>query len=362
MLTPRADLGGACPRTIALEHRGHLGWDMQDRCDQWSLLGECPPGLENSSAAYQYGGFGTHELVKYYDLVRELLWSSWEHLTEEAQAQTAGRRPEWLTAVDFLTTEVPRLEGIREAWLDGPDPECHGRIPRSIIERERARLPEGMSGRDAMHDPDCPCCQMIADMPGPSFWHLDGSGMDDDFAFDIYHATRADWEQERRRWEEHSRRFNAEWSERERLGVTNASSGVDGSPTIWSRSFNVADTADVPLGIRVFGVGCHLAELIVGLRAGADRDATPPETQRHIDQLNRDFGNLREILQSSDVSLADALIDPLLDRFAETLATVAADRPDLAPQCDALTNDFHKLLDPPPPEPSWNDNDSDVPF
>ena len=53
----------------------------------------------------------------------------------------------------------------------------------------------------------------------------------------------------------------------------------------------MGDTADVPLGIRVFGVGCHLAELIVGLRDGADRESTPPETQQRIDCLNRDFGN-----------------------------------------------------------------------
>jgi hypothetical protein len=26
---------------------------------------------------------------------------------------------------------------------------------------------------------------MMSEMSGPTFWHLDGSGMDDDFAFDI---------------------------------------------------------------------------------------------------------------------------------------------------------------------------------
>jgi hypothetical protein len=35
---------------------------------------------------------------------------------------------------------------------DKPDPELHGRTPRSIIARERARLPEGMSGHS--HDGD----------------------------------------------------------------------------------------------------------------------------------------------------------------------------------------------------------------
>ncbi len=72
LLTPRADLGGACPREIALDRHNHISRDIEDRCLHWSRLNECPPGLEPSSHAYRYGGFGTHELVKYYDLVRQL--------------------------------------------------------------------------------------------------------------------------------------------------------------------------------------------------------------------------------------------------------------------------------------------------
>jgi hypothetical protein len=358
LLTPREDLGGACPREIVLDGRDQLERDLQDRCQQWSLLDECPRGLEESSHSFRYGGFGTNELVMYYDLVRELLWSCWDQLTERARSP----RPEWLTAGDFLSTEIPRLEGTREAWLDTPDREFHSRTPRSIINRERARLPEGMSGHDAMVDPDCPCCQMMGEMSGPTFWHLDGCNMDDEFAFDLYRRTREEWEEERRGWEELGRRMDAERSERERLGVADSRSRADGSPTIWSRSVHVEDTADVPLGIRVFGVGCHLAELIVGLRAGTTRETTPQETQRQIDQLNRDFGNLRDILQSSDSSLTEALIDPVLDRFAETLAHVAMVRADLAPQCESLTNNLRKLLDPPHPEPTGDGDDDDLPF
>jgi hypothetical protein len=362
LLTPRADLGGACPREIALERHHHLECDMRDRCDQWSLLGTCPPGLKKSSYAFRHGGFGTHELVKYYDLLRELLWSCWEQLTE--QARSPGVAPPFgsLMASDFLTTEVPRLERVAEAWLDAPDLECHGRTPRSIIDRERARLPEEISGHDAMIDPDCSCCQMLAEMPGPGFWHLDGSGMDDEFAFDIHHRTREEWEEERRSWEEHSRRFNAEWTERERLGVTDSASREDGTPAIWSRSFVAEDAADVPLGIRVFGVGCQLAELIVDLREGTECETTPPESQKHIDRLNRDFGNLRELLQTSEPSLSEALIDPVLDRFVETLAMVAEARPELAPQCESLSEDLQRLLDPRPSRPIAGSSDFDVSF
>ncbi|MBW3543588.1 MAG: hypothetical protein KY476_25335, partial [Planctomycetes bacterium] len=68
LLTPRDDLGGACPRDIALERRDHVAWDLQDRATQWSLMDKCPPGLAESSRAFRYAGFGTHELVEYYNL------------------------------------------------------------------------------------------------------------------------------------------------------------------------------------------------------------------------------------------------------------------------------------------------------
>jgi len=362
MLTPRDDLGGACPRAIAFDRHDHIMRDLSDRCDHWSRLGECPRGLPESSHAFQYGGFGTHELVMYYDLVRHLLWSCWDRLTERSQSPAVGLRPEFFTVGDFLTTEVPRLESVREAWLDTPDHEFHRRTPRSIIARERARLPEVVSGHDAMIDPDCPCCQMLSEMPGPTFWHFDGSSMDDEFAFDIQGRTLEEWEEERRAWDEFGKRFDAAWAERERLGVTDPTPRVDGPSAIWSRSFSVKDSADVPLGIRVFGVGCRLAELIVGLRAGADRETAPPEAQRHMDQLNRDFGNLRELLHSSDSSLADALIDPVLQRFTDTLDAVATDRTDLALQCESLTDELQKLLNPPPAEETPDSGDPEIPF
>ncbi|MFL5243875.1 MAG: hypothetical protein ACJ8FY_17370 [Gemmataceae bacterium] len=358
LLTPRDELGGACPREIALKRHGHLTRDSQDRCEQWSMLGECPPGLEETSHAFRNGGFGTHELVMYYYLIRELLWSCWEQLTETARSANS----KFLAIGDFLGTEIPRLENVRETWLDAPNLEFHSRTPCSIIRRERARLPEGMSRHEAIVDADCPCCQMLADLPGPAFWHLDGCNMDDDFAFDIHRRTREEWEDEQRKWEEHSRRFNAEWAERERLGVTDSMARGDDSQAVWSRSFSVGDMADVPLGIRVFGVGCRLAEVITCLRENNPPEASSREAQAHIDQLNRDFGNLREILQNADSSLSDALLDPVLEHFAETLAAVARDRHDLAAQCDSLTNEFRRLLDPRPSEPSSPFGDSDIPF
>jgi len=362
LLTPRDDLGGACPRDVALERRNHLTWDLQHQCEHWSQLRQSPPGLNEASFAFRYGGFGTHELVLYYDLVRELLWSCWDRLVELEKNRSTTYGPESFTTADFLTSEVPRLESVRDDWLNAPAPDCHGRTPRSVVERERVRLPEVMSGHDAMIDADCPCCQMLADMPGPMFWHLDGCNMDDDFAFDISHRTREEWEAEQRKWEEHRKRFNAEWEERKRMGVVNSSFGDEGENSVWSSSFSVGDAADVPLGVRLFGLGGHLAELMVDLRGDAAGPTAAAESQHFIDQLNRDFGNLRELLQNSGPSLAEALIDPVIDCFAESLASVASANPALSAKCESLTTKLHSLLDVNPPEFNDEDNDSDLPF
>ena len=103
LLTPRSDLGGASPREVAMTQLGHLEWDLQDRCEQWSRLGECPRGLDKSSFAFRYGGFGTHELVEYYELVRALLRSSWDHL--------ASQTPETLSSVP--STQAPPTSSSR---------------------------------------------------------------------------------------------------------------------------------------------------------------------------------------------------------------------------------------------------------
>jgi hypothetical protein len=46
------------------------------------------------------------------------------------------------------------------------------------------------------------------------FWHLDGSSMDDEFAFSFY-KTREEWEAENRRREEFNKEFNRRWEERQ---------------------------------------------------------------------------------------------------------------------------------------------------
>lgn len=115
----------------------------------------------------------------------------------------------------------------------------------------------------------------------------------------------------------------------------------------------------MPLTIRLFGFGGHLAELIDAIRGGGE---TAPAVQHVIDRLNRDFGNLREILQSAEPSLAEAILQPVLDRFSESLAAVALARPDLSAKCESLTGRLGKLVGPDPSWSAWDSDDASNPF
>ncbi|MEX0703613.1 MAG: hypothetical protein WD069_16070 [Planctomycetales bacterium] len=346
LTTPRDDLRGRAPRDLLLERRDCIGWDLQHRQEQWSALGECPRGLDRDSAAFRFAGFGTHEIVTYYDLVRELVWSC-------RAAVAALPAAAQLTPGDFLTTEVPRLERLREERLDAPDPEFHGRTPRSIIDNERARVSETVSGEEAIIDPDCPLCAMAAELPGPAFWGLDGCNMDDEFAFS-FHRTRAEWDEEQREHAEFDRRWNEREAERKRLGLKYADEQPAASDAVWQRSFAAPETAETSCLMRLFGIGTNLAELIVDLKG-------PHEERELIDRLHRDFGNLREVAQSPDSERIDALLEPVLARFCETLDAAAAARPELEQKAADLERRVRRFADPPDEADDFEDWD-DVPF
>jgi hypothetical protein len=198
LLTPQEELHGRAPRDVLLDKRHHhIGMDVQWQQHHWSMLRRSPPAIPRESAAYRYAGFGTHEIVTYYDFVRDMIWEAVSRWRERAPDETA------------LPDEAEHLQRFRQDWLHEPNPEFHGRTPASIIDKERRRLPEKASGDEAVVDPDCPAGQMMGDEEqfGPAFWGLDGCNMDDDFAFS-FHRTREEWDAERRKWEEFNREFN----------------------------------------------------------------------------------------------------------------------------------------------------------
>src|SRR6185312_16046974 len=193
LVTTRSDLQGRTPREVLLEKMDFIDFDLHSRQLQWSFTGECPPSLLPTSHAYRYGGFGTHEVVIYYDLIRLLLSSCRERMRLEKDVS--------------VSDESARLAKIANAWLEAVSDEYQHKAPGLVIEWERKRIPLAMSGKDAMVDDDCPVCQAMAEDLGPYFWHLDGSAMDDEFEFS-FHKTKEDWEAERREWEEFSREYN----------------------------------------------------------------------------------------------------------------------------------------------------------
>lgn len=229
LMTPRADLRGKSPRQVLLEKQDFIDFDLHTRCLQWSELNEGPPCLPRESFAYRFAGFGTHEWVIYYDLVRRLLYclvfgsdSSSELQTDLAVAAdvcSMGTIQAVAEVTDASFSEelrrersvvmregplsIKMLERIQSVWMETPDSEPNGRSPANIIENERRRLPEVASSKELLIDEDCECCRMMAldaEMGfGPTFWHLDGCNMEDEFAFSNY-LTSQEWEAEQRRW------------------------------------------------------------------------------------------------------------------------------------------------------------------
>jgi hypothetical protein len=202
LLTPREDLRGKSPREILLAKQDLIDYDLHTRAMQWSLMNEGPPCLKMDSFAYRFGGFGTHEWVIYYDLLRKLIWHALNTLTANGGA---------LLPLSDVEKTVSRLEEVRDRWLNEPQSEYDNRTPTNIIENERRRLPIAIRPKDMIVDEDCPMCQMMADeiaFPGPGFWHLDGAHMDDEFAFSWF-RTREEWEEEQRRREAFDRDFRS---------------------------------------------------------------------------------------------------------------------------------------------------------
>jgi hypothetical protein len=176
-----------------------------------------------------------------------------------------------------------------------------------------------MSGAEAMVDHDCPLCQLMADSPTPVFWHLDGCNFDDEFAFS-FHRTQQEWDDERREWEERNRKFNEEWAKREK------------SELIWHRSYSNPDAHSGPPALAVFGLASHLAELTQDLKEAGARAAA-------IEELNRCFGNVREVTSPPNSSL----IEPVVERMSDALAAIGDEYPTLAVKCTDLARQIREF-------------------
>jgi len=205
LMTPREDLRNEAPREIMLAKQGLIEFDLESRCLQWSVMLEGPPCLERDSYAYRFAGFGHHEWVVYYYLVRFLITQGFEVIKELDLSQK-----------DLF---ISKLEELKLQWLAEPNEEFSGHVPFIVLDNERKRLPEAMGGRTMVVDEDCPICKMLGDEAeaglGVYFWHLDGCNMEQDFAFST-HLTKEEWETEQLMYENIAKECEKKMAQRER--------------------------------------------------------------------------------------------------------------------------------------------------
>lgn len=346
MMTPRDDLRGQLPREVFFAQRHHLEMDLQYRAHAWSFLGSCPPGISRKSHAFRFGGFGTHEWVIHYELTRLLLDDCWSRLSV-------------LTDVELeafsLSDEIARLVQLQDDWLNSPHMEFHGMTPEQVIIHERCRLPIAMGGEHAMVDDDCPVCRMMASGEfGPMFWHLDGCNMDDDFAFS-YLATREEYDEQQRKHEEWSRRFNEEHAEE----IAREQEKHEAS--IWKTSYfdpySMVTSGKPGPGLWVMGIGMHVSELTEDLKA-AGRDDLRGDLNQFFDNLHESYRNQPELFDPAAMRFDDCLAS-----IRQACSSLAEKCEDLQRQLDSFSESFHKWLENLPP--GWREatNDSDgLPF
>ena len=199
LMTRRDDLRGLNPREVLFEKQDFINFDLHSRSLQWSFTKVCPPALSEDSFAYRNAGFGTHEWVLYYDLVRHLL------------SEGAGHRRSAGTL--DIENGIATLSAVRDKWLHSPDSESWGRLPIEVIELERRRINMTATAAEILIDENCPCCVALAEeFDTPMFTHLDGCNMDDRFEFSPF-ATLEEYEEDIRQRDA----FQREW-ERKRKG------------------------------------------------------------------------------------------------------------------------------------------------
>jgi hypothetical protein len=175
-----------------LQQREFIEADLQSREIQWSVLGEPAPCLDPESAAYKFGGFGTHEIIVYYDLIRFLILKCWKRVNKKRNTSIAD--------------EVAWLQRMKTQWLERPEKDYEDKSAAYIIECERKRLPLAVPPDKEMFDDNCPLCRAMAGHTGPTFCHFDGSNMDDDFPFSLF-LTSEEWEEEKQLMGEYDEEF-----------------------------------------------------------------------------------------------------------------------------------------------------------
>ncbi len=314
LMTERPDLGGRRIRDAMVVGNEHISMDISHRSSQWVQQQACPAGLDQHDAAFVYGDLGVHEIILYYDLVRELLLGYFEHLIEHS-APSPGSQ--WLTT-------------RRDEWMETPQVELVGLTPREAIERERLRLPLIDPPGHEMTDDDCLICRMSAELgTGPAFIHLDAFHFDGEFAFSL-HACEEDWQVEQAAVEASFERFESEWRQ-ESCAEVDTKGRTD---AIWQRVFVNQEMLGRSVGEDTMAVGFFLSELIEDLKCHSGND-------EFVEQLNRHFNDLTPAVIPNDLTV----LQPIITRLGETLDDVARHCPDLSLKCLDLQSHLARMAE-----------------
>jgi hypothetical protein len=318
LLTSRVDLNGRTPRDILLEKRDFIDGDIRDQTETWTLLKRQPPGLSTESAAFRFGGFGTHEIIFYHELVSELLLECQRWLSSDRD-------------FDFDET-VRHLEQHQQEWLHQPCEDLYHQSPAAMIARERSRLPAVVPADQQPLEDDCPLCQMMAQDDRPFTWHIDNWYLCKRFSTSFC-ASFEDWKSEYGDWFDED---DAIWND-VKLPEQSLPKTPSMHDAVWNYSFtNMASVRELPteeaIPVLVFALAGHLAELGMDL------------------QLDTDTQWMFATLQSHHSQLRDAVEDQKLwsihlsvDQFAEQLQRITQTRPDLRSKCQDLEDKLNEL-------------------
>lgn len=316
LLTARADLDGRTPREVLLAERDRLDWDLQHRSEQWSRQGYAVPPLPPESMAHRLGGFGTTEVVLYFDLVRALL----DHASELTKQQPQPTQP----------ALIEQLAECRDRWLQEPNEATGPLTPVALIASERRRLPVTSDGSHL--DCDCPICQSLEEGNfGPAFLCFDGHHLEleDEFAFSMC-ATRAEWDRE----QENYRRFSEEMDRKFREQAAGDADAADPpAGSVWQASFVDWDSVAGPNSSpreALLSLGFPLAELTADLR-------NRPDGVNLTRSLNGAYRGLRA---SQDAVATDSASQ----EFHELLEGVCRKFPDLTAKCADLQSRLDEVL------------------
>ena len=315
--TTRADLGGRSPRDVLLAERNHIAFDLQHRAEQWSLQRYPVAALPSNSTAYCLGGFGTAEVVLYFDFVRALLAQASRLAAQHGQPADACL--------------IQELAQFRDAWLSEANETTGPSLtPAEWIELERRRMPITSDGSHL--DCDCPICQaQAAGEFGPAFSGFDGHHLEleDEFAFSLC-ETRAEWERQQEEYHRFSEEMEREDRERVAKGEDSADRPAD---SVWQCSYvnwDALTASDASPRQMLLALGFPLAELTVDLQDHA-------EGANLMRSLNDAYGGLRASQDAAATSSA-------AQEFRDRLEQVAGKLPSLTAKCADLQSRLDELL------------------